>query len=118
MKRERIRKGNTMTHILTLLKCVCIVVVCIVACFILAVVAVAAGGAVKGSDRDVKRLLKNQRDRKVDATMQEIPDAAKVIGKLEKRVKKLEGELKMRERQYDLLWAWYKRCGGNDYDVS
>lgn len=71
-----------------------------------------SGGAVKGSDRDVKRLLKNQRDIKVDATIQEIPDAAKVIQKLEKRVKKLEGELKMREKQFNLLWKWYKESGG------
>jgi len=63
-------------------------------------------------ERAVKQLLKQQTRAQIDATMPEIPDAYKVIERLEKRVKKLEDELKMREKQLNLLWKWYKESGG------
>jgi len=67
----------------------------------------------KKGERAIKQLLKQQTRAQIDATMPEIPDAAKVIEKLQKRVKKLEDGLKMRENQFNLLWKWYKESGGN-----
>lgn len=67
-------------------------------------------GGAKG-ERAAKRLLKNQERARIDADMPEIPNASKVIEKLEKRIKKLEDELRMREAQWNKLWEWYNTSG-------
>lgn len=68
-------------------------------------------GGAKG-ERAVKRLLKNQERVQIDTDLPEIPNASKVIEKLEKRIEKVEDELKMREAQWNKLWEWYMRSGG------
>lgn len=76
------------------------------------------GGAIRVSkkkgDAVVKSLTRNQQRSRVDADLPEIPNASKVIEKLEKRIKKVEDELKMREAQLNKLWEWYMRSGGDE----
>jgi len=70
------------------------------------------GGAVKASKRELARLQKNQRGVKVDATIADVPDAAKVIAKLEKRIKKAESQIKMLKAQNEKMWKFYMENGG------
>lgn len=69
-------------------------------------------GGAKG-ERAVKRLLKNQERVQIDADLPEIPNASKVIEKLEKRIKKVESEVALMRVAYEKLQKFYVEKGGD-----
>lgn len=67
----------------------------------------------KKSERLVKGLLKPAKKRTIEESLPEVPDAAKVIESLEKKIVKLEQRVKLLESRTGKLWAAHvNRAGG------
>ena len=66
--------------------------------------------------RDLEKLLQPARDRKVDESIAEIPNAAEVIAGLQKQIDRLKKQVKYLEKRTDKLWKAHIETGGRRYE--
>lgn len=66
--------------------------------------------------RELQKLLKPARDREVDESIAEIPNAAEVIAGLQKQIDTLKKQVKYLQKRTDKLWKAHIETGGTRYE--